>query len=407
MLHFLKFIIIVFFISTASAQNDKALAVDLQNVSIQDALHILAKHIHQNIIISPGVVGTTSLHLKDMSKHEAFDLLLASHDLSKKRMGTTWLIAPRAELIQKQQEELKFQAALSENSPLITRVWQIHYAKAEEIGRLLQEGAGSLVSKRGQVRVDMRTNIVCVQDTAEHLLEIAKVIKRLDVEVKQILIEARLASIDNDCERELGINFDVKPANHNGLGNITAMPKRYSLAVAKLPDGSELDVQLAALEKEGHGEIISRPSLFTSNQQTASIESGEEIPYQEVSESGGTAVVFKKAVLSLRVTPQVLPGNKVLLQLQVHQDRPSARIVLGVPAINTRQITTNVLVNNGQTIVLGGIYESNREQAEKRLPFLGKIPLVGWLFKQQNMVENKRELLVFVTPKIIGHMGLA
>jgi type IV pilus assembly protein PilQ len=406
--HLLKFIILLLLITSVSAQqNTSPLSVDIQNVSIKDALHLLAKSLHHNIIISPSVVGTASLHLKDMSNQEAFDLLLVSHDLSKKKMGATWFIAPRAELIQRQQDELKFRVALDETSALITRVWQIKYAKADDIGRLLQESTGSLLSKRGQVRIDMRTNIICVQDTAEHLFEIERVIKRLDVSVQQVLIEARLASIDNDFERELGINFDVKATSNNEIGNLTAKPRRYSLAVAKLADGSELDIQLAALEKEGRGELISSPSLFTANQQTASIESGEEIPYQEVSESGGTAVVFKKAVLSLKVTPQILPGNKVLLQIQVHQDRPSNRIVLGVPAISTRQITTNVLVNNGQTIVLGGIYESNQEHAEKRLPFLGKIPLVGWLFKQQNVTENKRELLVFVTPKIIVQMGLA
>jgi type IV pilus assembly protein PilQ len=173
------------------------------------------------------------------------------------------------------------------------------------------------------------------------------------------------------------------------------------LSVLKLANGSFLDMQLAALENEGHGELISSPSLFTANQQTASIESGEEIPYQEVSKSGATGIVFKKAVLSLKVTPQIMPGNHVLLQLQVNQDKPNNRMVLGVPAISTRQISTHILVKSGQTVVLGGIYETNKEKGQQRIPFLGKIPIIGWLFGQRNVSENKRELLIFVTPKII------
>lgn len=318
-------------------------------------------------------------------------------------MGNTWLILPHAELLRRQQDELKLQMSYEEMAILSTRIWQIHYAKADDIARLIQDSTTSLLSKRGHVRVDARTNSVCVQDTAEHLQEIAALIKRLDIPVQQVLIETKLASVDYDTERELGLNFSVQyPSDPvSPVQQLTRAPKRYSLAVAKLADGSILDAQLSALENEGRGELISSPSLFTANQQTAQIESGEEIPYQEVSESGGTAVAFKKAVLRLKVTPQIMPGNRVLLQLQINQDKPSNRIVMGVPAINTRQIMTNVLVGNAETIVLGGIYESNHEQAEQRIPFLGKIPLVGWLFKQQNVTHSKRELLIFVTPKII------
>jgi len=397
-------IFLCFSVPILTFSQEKNLALDLQNVSIQDALHIMAKYLQQNIVISPDVQGAITLHLHHMSHQEAFDLLLTSHHLMKHKIGHTWFITSRTQFTQQQQEELKLQTALAETAPLITHVLQIHYAKAEDIALLLQDNNRSFLSKRGFVRVDSRTNTICVQDTQEHLWQIREVIKGLDIPVQQVLIEARLASIDNDFERELGINFAVNYPSNDTEGKPIPIvkPKRYSLAIAHLVDGSQLDVQLAALEDEGHGELISSPSLFTANQQTASIESGEEIPYQEVSDSGGTAVAFKKAVLSLKVTPQVMPGDKVLLHLQVNQDRPSNRVVLGVPAISTRQISTNVLVENGKTIVLGGIYESNQEQAEQRIPFLGKIPLVGWLFKQQNVKANKRELLIFVTPKIIS-----
>lgn len=397
------FLFLLFIITFTCSASQDAISLDLQNVSIQDALHILAKFLHQNIVISPQVNGATSLHLHNMSGQEAFDLLLASRDLTKQNVGNTWFIAPRVMIAQRQQEEFKLQTTIDETAPLMTIVWQIRYAKADDVAHLLQDNSNSLLSKRGHVRVDARTNSICIQDTQEHVQAVQRVIKRLDIPVQQVLIEARLASVDHDYERGLGINFSVNAATGKASGqNVSAVPNRYSLAVANLADGSQLDVQLAALENEGRGELISSPSLFTANQQTASIESGEEIPYQEVSASGGTAIAFKKAVLSLKVTPQVMPDDKVLLQLQINQDRPSDHIVLGVPAISTRQIVTNVLVKNGQTIVLGGIYESDHENAEQRIPFLGKIPLVGWLFKQQNVTLTKRELLVFVTPRVIS-----
>jgi len=234
--------------------------------------------------------------------------------------------------------------------------------------------------------------------------DIRTVIQRLDVPVQQVLIEVQLASIDSDYERELGVSYqNQQPLSQDqSSSGYAPFNMHYGLALLKLTDGSLLRMQLSALERAGHGELISSPSLFTANQQTASIESGEEIPYQEISRSGATGVAFKKAVLSLKVTPQIMPGQYVLLQLQVNQDKPSNRIILGVPAITTRQMSTNVLVKSGQTIVLGGIYESDKGHQQQGVPVLNKIPLVGWLFKQQNVTDNKRELLIFVTPKVIS-----
>jgi len=377
------------------------MSCDMDNVSLQDILQMLAKLLNQNIIISRNVKGAISIHLQKMSCREIFEMLLIANDLAKKPIGHTWFIMSKSEFFSHEQDELKSHAILDDAAPLITRLWQIHYAKADELLHVLQDNNHTFLSKRGHVQVDLRTNTLCAEDTAEHLQTIQAMIKRLDIPVHQILIEARLASIDNDYERELGINFDVNPV-FDVSANANPAPKRYSLAIARLADGSALDVELAALENEGHGELISSPSLFTANQQTASIESGEEIPYQETSRSGGTAITFKKAVLSLQVTPQIMPDDYVLLQIQLNQDRPNNRIVLGVPAIDTRQMITHILVKNGRTIVLGGIYESNQEKDEQRIPFLGKMPVIGWLFKQHTLAENKRELLIFVTPKIIS-----
>lgn len=384
----------------------ETLSFDLKNADLAETIRMIAQYEKINVVLSPNIRGLVTLNLQAVRPKYALQLLLASRGLAKWQTANILYIAPLDELMKYKQAETSWQASLKANEALFTFVWQIKYGKANDIAKLLQGREAAFISKRGQIRVDTRTNLLCVRDRAERLREINQLIKRLDVPVRQVLIEARLASIDHDFERELGIEFSNLAATPLDKGkkatlSINNERKAYSVAVARLADGSLLDVRLSALENAGHAELISNPSLFTQNQQTALIEAGEEVPYQEVSESGGTGVIFKKAVLGLRVTPQILPGDKVLLYLQINQDRPSARMVLGVPTISTRQITTSVLVKTGQTIVLGGIYESNQEKTEQALPFLGKIPFIGWLFKKQNTRTNKRELFIFVTPKII------
>lgn len=397
----LKKIILVFFIlfSVQISQaklEEKKISLDLKNVSIQDALHSLAKIIGMNLVLSQEVHGSVSLYLQDSSPQDALEFLLASNDLIKLHEGKTWFVTSRAQLLSRKQEEQKLRIASEEAATMVTRVWQIHYAKASELAHLLQENTHSLLSPRGHVRVDLRTNMLCVQDIGIRMSEIDRLIKRLDIPVRQVLIEARLASVDSQFEKQLGVDFSIYNTE------IPAANGHYSVMLAKLADGSALDVRLTALENAGHAELISNPSLFTANQQTASIEAGEEIPYQEVSKSGATSVAFKKAVLSLMVTPQIMPDNRVLLQLKINQDKPSSHLVLGVPTINTRQMSTNILLKNAQTVVLGGIYETDKENGQQGVPFLGTMPLVGFLFSQKNTVERKRELLIFVTPKIIG-----
>lgn len=388
------FVLWILIVSTSYA-NDALLSLELKNTNLADAIRIMAKFMHLNVVISDNIVGNVTLSLKDAMPEQAFDLLLISHDLARWQVGDVSFVAPRLELIKHQQEELKWQEVTKASAPLRTEVWQLRYANAVEIGHIIQSGKTTFLSKRGHMQVDARTNTLCIQDISTAIDNLHQLIKRLDVPIQQIVIEARLASVDSDVERELGVDFSVAAKS-----NVAINQGHYSLAVASLADGSLLDMKLAALENSGRAELISSPSLFTANQQPAAIEAGEEVPYQEVSESGGTAVTFKKAVLALKVTPQVLPGNRVLLQLQINQDRPSNRMVQGVPTISTRQIKTNAVIKNGQTIVLGGIYETNQEEGQKRLPFISEIPLIGALFTQQNRKENKRELLIFVTPKI-------
>lgn len=381
------------------AQVQKTVSMELQNINLPDALRLLAKFLHLNVIISPAVRGVADLNFTNAMPSQAFQLLLSTHGLAIWKLGNISLVGPQNELIKLKQEEMKWKDLEEESSPLIMRVCQIKYARAEEIAQILQNEHVSFLSKRGRIRIDARTNKICIQDSKEYVDQARKVIHDVDIPVQQVLLEARLVSIDSDFERELGIQFAVSNKSHTPLQ--TEMG-RYSLAVSKLADSTLLDVKLSALENAGHAELISSPSLFTANQQTASIEAGEEVPYQEVSESGGTAVVFKKAVLGLKVTPQILPKNRVLLQLQINQDRPSSKMIQGMPTISTRQMTANVLAQSDQTIVLGGIYEANTENAQSGFPFINHVPIISLLFQQHNVRRNKRELLIFVTPRIVN-----
>ena len=391
----------LFWMMTAVEAGD--LTLNLKNTNLSDAIRFIATSSGMNVVISPSVTGAVSVSFQHAVSANALDSILASHGLAKWQVGNIWYIAPCDELIKRKQEEVKWQAAAIEAEPLLTEIWPVRYAKAEEIAKLLQDQQAAVLSKRGQVHVDGRTNSLLVQDIAGRMTMLHQLIARLDVPVRQIMIEARLASVDNDFEQQLGVHFGVRQsgASSNTLSNAISDAGRYSVAVVRLADGSTLDVKLSALELAGHAELISSPRLFTANQQPAFIESGEEVPYQEVSESGGTAVTFKKAVMGLKVTPQILPGNRVLMQLQINQDRPSARMVQGVPTIDTRQMVTSALVKSGQTVVLGGIYEVNEENGQERLPYLANIPILGALFRTQRTRQNKRELLIFVTPKIM------
>lgn len=386
------------------ATTHATLSLELRNASLSDAIYNLAKFLNMNIIVSSTVHGETNVYFHDARPTQAFDLLLAVNGLAKWQLGNIYFIASREELIQAKQHEEKWQSILQETAPLVSQTFQIKYGKADEIARFIHNEHASLLSKRGQISIDSRTNILNILDIQQRVEHIYKLVKQLDMPLQQILIQARIASVENDFQKELGIKFFVISDTEEKKifsNSMQQSVKDYSLMVAKLADASWLDVKLAALESRGHAEIISRPSLFTTNQQAASIEAGEDVPYQELSDGGGTAISFKKAVLSLKVTPEVLPGRKVLLHLQINQDRPSGRIILGMPTISTRQINTSVVIQAGETVILGGIYEAHQERGRQNLPFINKIPLIGLLFGQHHARESKRELLIFVTPLIV------
>lgn len=396
-------------------KTQQLITISFQDIKVRAALQLLAKFADMNIMVSDKVDGTMALQLDKVPWQQALDLILQTQGLAKRQFGNVLLIAPIDILATHEQQALKAEEMLQSMGPLQTSLLQIKYGKAADLANTLKDKNNSLLSTRGAVSVDARTNTLWVQDIPAKIGEIKQLIQALDIPVKQVLIEARIVNLDSSYERNLGIHFGMRkdngdtPATKNnnepGLHFDTPVPvtnnNALGIAVIKLGSGFLLDLELAALESEGAGEIISAPHLITANEQTAEIQSGEEIPYQESAGSGATSTSFKKAVLSLAVTPQITPDNKILLSLKLNQDKLGAQWVNQVPTINTRELQTQVLINNGQTIVLGGIYEQTKNKQIDRVPFLNQLPLLGKLFQHQHNLNIKTELLIFVTPKII------
>lgn len=394
--------------------NTKNISLSFQDIQVRSALQLIAQFANINLIMSDKITGNMSLELQNIPWSQALELILKTQGLAKRQMGNVLLIAPIDEIAAREQEELKITAIEQDQGPLQTTLLQINYGKANDLATVLKDKNNSLLSARGMVNVDTRTNTLWVLDTPNKLAEVKHFVKLLDIPVKQVLIEARIVNLDSSYERNIGVRFGITKSatepvmassnNNNNLHFDTptlTTPNSLGLAVIKLGDGFLLDLELSALESEGAGEIISSPHLITANQQTAEIQAGEEIPYQEASSSGATSTTFKKAVLSLQVTPQITPNQKILLNLKVTQDKPGTKLINQEPSIDTREIQTQVLVNNGQTIVLGGIYENRNSQSIERTPFLSSLPILGNLFKHTQKTKDRSELLIFVTPKII------
>jgi type IV pilus assembly protein PilQ len=433
----LKIFILFFFILftnfslAAVPEKEALLSFNFQKISIRDLISILAKYSHANIILSSQISNQEiSLHLEQVTWQQALTTVLGSQSLSERQIGDTLIIAPINDINQQIQQQFLLQQQQNELAPLTAKVIHLRYAKAQEIAAMLKENNNHLLSSRGNVAVDLRTNSLWLEDTPTQFSQLKILIDQLDNPAQQVSIEARVVTLDSNYEKELGVRFGLSGGNHlsgtlagaNQLANhvnpaavslkdrlnfdFSASPTggnagTMGLALAKLADGYMLDLELSALQAEGAGEIIAKPSLVTANQQAATIQTGEEIPYQEKTSSGATNVAFKKAVLSLEVTPQVTADNRILLTLHISQDKPSSKLVNGVPAIETREIQTQVLVNNNQTLVLGGIYEETEDSQQERIPFFGDLPIIGKLFQHHHDEKEKRELLIFVRPAIL------
>jgi type IV pilus assembly protein PilQ len=426
------------------------LTLNFQDIETRAVLQLLADTSDLNIVVSDTVQGNVTLRLQNVPWDQALDILLTTKGLDMRRNGNVVIVAPAEEIAAREQAQLASQQALQELEPLRSEIIQVNYAKAGEMAELIRGGSGanSLLSDRGSVTIDARTNTLLVYDTSERLGDIRRLVTTLDIPVRQVLIESRIVIVNDDYTRELGVRFGTTLVEDNGndglvsltgtsqgsdvivnsaLSNIqnTGQPfpvtlgpinQRYnvnlpvanpagSFALAILDSDYLVDLELSALQAEGNGQVISTPRVVTANAQEARIERGVEIPYQESASSGATTTQFKEAVLSLSVTPQITPDNRIVMDISVTNDSvgeivPSATGGF-VPSIDTRSVQAQVFVGDGETVVLGGIYETETRNTINKVPVLGDIPGLGYLFRSRASINNNAELLIFVTPRIL------
>jgi len=413
------------------------MSMNFQDIDVRQALQLIADFTGLNMVASDSVTGKLTLKLQNVPWDQALDIVMRTKGLSKRQVGNVIMIAPNEEITAREKLDLQATAQVQDLAPLRSEFVQINYANASDIATMLKGEKNSLLSTRGSASVDARTNTLLVQDTSDKIQEIRSLVERLDVPVEQVLIDSRVVVVTDTVERAIGVNFATtfaashkpkvgfsgdqasavsiaqgNPPNAQALSdrlNVslpanfsdTSATGRFGLAVANFLGGTLLDLELDALELEGLVTVVSSPRLITSNQTTAYIESGEELPYEQSTSSGATSIAFQKAVLRLEVTPQITPDQKISMDLMVNQDTKGEEIA-GQFAINTRQMHTKVLVDNGETVVLGGVYEQNKSNSTTRIPFLWKLPLVGWLFTSNDTSNQRTELIIFVTPKIIN-----
>ena len=415
------------------------LSLNFQDIEVRAVLQLLADFTGLNIVVSDTVKGNITLRLKNVPWDQALDIILKSKGLAMRKNGTVLLVAPSKEIAQREKLELQSLQQLQQLSPLKSELIQVNYAKATALANIIKSEKSSLLSERGSVTTDERTNTLLVRDTVDRLNEIRKLVARLDIPIRQVLIESRIVVASDNFSRDLGTRLGVVSTSQSGklvsgvsttglssagvsttvqnsiagatapgLFNVnlpaTGTANPAGLAVGFLVNNSLLDMELSALQLEGKGELISNPRVITANQKEAYIEQGTEIPYSQASSSGATAIQFKKAVLSLKVTPQITPDDRIILDLNVNKDTvipAGSSLNSSVPAIDKKEVKTQVLVDNGETVVLGGIFEEEKTQEYSKVPLLGDIPFLGWLFRSSTNVKKKQELLIFVTPKIL------
>ncbi len=428
------------------------LTLNFQDIETRAVLQLLAETSGQNIVVSDSVSGNVTLRLQNVPWDQALDIVLRTKGLDQRREGNVIYVAPAEELAARERAQLESRKAMTELAPIRTEYLQVNYAKASDIAALIKaQGKGSsLLSDRGSVAIDDRTNTLLLQDTSDRLADIRRLVQTLDIPVRQVLIEARIVIVNDDFSRELGVRFgatavadyggnglayvgnsgldasdgngptigtggsggagtgstvQTPPANQRYMVNLPIANPAGRLALTLLDSDYIVDLEISAAQREGRGEIVSAPRVITANGKEASIEQGVEIPYQESASSGATTTQFKKAVLSLKVTPQITPDDRIILDLTVSKDNVGQLVQSAtggqVPSIDTREITTQVLVNDGQTVVLGGIMETEKRDSVNKVPLLGDIPGLGVLFKSKTRTDNKDELLIFVTPKIL------
>ncbi|WP_227515381.1 type IV pilus secretin PilQ family protein [Marinobacter salinus] len=409
------------------------LSLNFQDIEVRSVLQLIADFTGLNLVASDTVGGSITLRLQNVPWDQALDLILKTKGLDKRQIGNVLLVAPADEIAAREKLELETTKQIAELAPVRLDIIQVNYAKAGDIVALIKEDE-ELISDRGFISSDVRTNTISVRETAEKLEEIRRLVSTWDVAVRQVSIEARIVRAQTNVAENLGIRwggaaYDVSGDNVFAIGGSQSAVEEArqaaggtnssitfpgalavdlgvtgegasSFAIGWGSDDFLVDLELSALESDGQAEVVSQPRVVTADRQTASIKSGEEIPYQEASSSGATSVSFKEAVLSLEVTPQITPDDKIIMDLVVNQDS-RGEVTAGIPSINTNAVTTQVLVGNGETVVLGGIFQSEVATQVTKTPFLGDIPYLGRLFKRTEHIDERSELLIFITPKII------
>lgn len=438
------------------------LSLNFQDIEVRAVLQIIADVTELNLVASDTVQGRITLRLSGVPWDQALDLVLKTKGLDKRQEGNVLMVAPAAEIAERERQELATRKQLEELAPLRTEYIRVRYANAKDLFELfrgipgqratnmrmgLDQGSnqttGSVLSERGHAIVDERTNSIIVTDTADRLEALRRLVDQIDVPIRQVMIEARIVVANTDFRRELGIRWGATgygmTKNRNGVfsfsgsteglddvngtnpaswftgsgGSLNLNESRAvdlavedaagTFAFSLLTDNAFLDMELSALENTGYAEIVSQPKVITGDKQRATIENGTEIPYQEASASGATTTQFKEAVLKLDVTPQITPDNRIIMELQINQDSVGAiNQATGIPVIDVTQLKTKVLVANGQTVVLGGVFQVEQVKGEDKVPLLGDIPFIGRLFKRDVNENNKRELLIFITPRIMS-----
>ncbi|WP_203301762.1 type IV pilus secretin PilQ [Marinobacter sediminum] len=409
------------------------LSLNFQDIEVRSVLQLIADFTGLNLVASDTVGGSITLRLQNVPWDQALDLILKTKGLDKRQIGNVLLVAPADEIAAREKLELETTKQIAELAPVRLDIIQVNYAKAADVVALI-EADKELISDRGFVSSDVRTNTISVRETTEKLEEIRRLVTTWDVPVRQVSIEARIVRAQTNVAENLGIRWggaaynvsgdnvfsvggsqqavgEARDAAGGGSNTIT-FPGALAVDLGVTGEGASsfalgwgsddflVDLELSALESDGQAEVVSQPRVVTADRQTASIKSGEEIPYQEASSSGATSVSFKEAVLSLEVTPQITPDDKIIMDLVVNQDS-RGEVTAGIPSINTNEVTTQVLVGNGETVVLGGIFQSEVATQTTKTPFLGDIPYLGRLFKRTEHVDERSELLIFITPKIL------
>ncbi|MBF6042416.1 type IV pilus secretin PilQ family protein [Pseudomonas sp. P154a] len=415
------------------AYTGEKLSLNFQDIDVRSVLQLIADFTNLNLVASDTVQGGITLRLQNVPWDQALDLVLKTKGLDKRKIGNVLLVAPADEIAARERQELESQKQISELAPLRRELLQVNYAKAADIAKLFTSvtSAEAKADERGSITVDERTNNIIAYQPQDRLDELRRIVTQLDIPVRQVMIEARIVEANVDYDKSLGVRWGGSVRNKGNWntsgasdGRTIGTPESTStnssfvdmgaagstsgIGIAFITDNVLLDLELTAMEKTGNGEIVSQPKVVTSDKETAKILKGTEIPYQEASSSGATSVSFKEASLSLEVTPQITPDNRIIMEVKVTKDEPDyLNKVQDVPPIKKNEVNAKVLVNDGETIVIGGVFSNTQSKVVDKVPFLGDVPYLGRLFRRDVVSEKKSELLVFLTPRIMNNQAIA